>query len=255
MAVAAQVEAAMSALPGWVHVATRGAQADQGATSDLMSPLSGVSTPYSTSFPAQPQPSSGLGLQQQCLAAPGRPSSLSSSGAFVAASTGHRALSQPSRALEYNQPRSCVEGLSEGICTSGVSGASSMPDINSSTFPRPHTTSCTTSSHAPEQPAAAAPTAAAESGPRAGADSTTSDMDTTGAEAFGWFAKCRGCCCMTAGEVELHGNAVPLCRGCSGTLNKRTGAEHEHLVVRIIRADAALKQRERAQAQAHAVGC
>jgi hypothetical protein len=73
-------------------------------------------------------------------------------------------------------------------------------------------------------------------------DSCASETDT--AAACGWFSKCRGCCQLTAGEVELQAQVVPLCRGCACTLHRRSPAEQEHMVHRIMRAHAALCQRE-----------
>lgn len=59
----------------------------------------------------------------------------------------------------------------------------------------------------------------------------------------GWFARCRGCSQLTAGEEELCGRGIPLCRGCSKTLLGRQGEERERTIAKIIHNDDIISSR------------
>ncbi|GLI69158.1 hypothetical protein VaNZ11_013726, partial [Volvox africanus] len=170
LAVAAQVQDALAALPGWIQIA----QAVQFDHQDHLSSLSSASTPLpvrrngivdSGSWPLQ------LGvvrLEASDFSGPGS----------------QRHELSPAEPAAASTPGTTVTRAAAVTVT-----AAAAADL-------------------PAQPAAAAPL-----------DSCTSDSDT--AAACGWFSKCRGCCQLTAGEVELQGQVVPLCRGCSSSLHRR----------------------------------
>lgn len=88
--------------------------------------------------------------------------------------------------------------------------------------------------------------------PAGAMDSTCSESDNSAS--FGWFSKCRGCCQLTAGEMELRGQVVPLCRGCSRTLMKKAAPDQEASVGRIVRSHQVLLQREAAAAASSGAG-
>ncbi|GIL73285.1 hypothetical protein Vretimale_4874 [Volvox reticuliferus] len=197
LAVAAQVQDALAALPGWIQIA----HAVQFDHQEHLSSLSSASTPLpvrrngtvdSGSWPLQ---LGALRPDASELSGPGSQQHGGSPEVPAAAST----------------PGTAITRAAAAIVTGAVAA-----DL-------------------PAQPASAAPL-----------DSCTSDSDT--AAACGWFSKCRGCCQLTAGEVELQGQVVPLCRGCSSSLHRRPSGEREHAVNRIMRAHAALCQREAAGA-------
>ncbi|GLC44326.1 hypothetical protein PLESTB_000481800 [Pleodorina starrii] len=187
LAVAAQVQDALAALPGWIQVAQAAQVAQHDQPEQLLSSLSSASTP---SLPVQHRGSIEFGSWP----------------------------TQPS-AAKLRTSDFADTSLQQAGASPGAPAAAGTPAA----------------------PAATAPSSCA------------SDSDASAA-ACGWFSKCRGCCQMTAGEAELQGQVVPLCRGCSSSLHRRPPAEREHGVHRIMRAHAALCQREAAAGAGAAAG-
>ncbi|KAG2500056.1 hypothetical protein HYH03_002333 [Edaphochlamys debaryana] len=184
LAVAAQVQDALAALPGWIQAA-QVVQMDYAAT-----PPSGAATPAELMQPAHGGNSSGRSSQF------GFTSQRPGSAPFTSASS---------------------QAGNPGSGHSSTVAVPPLPPAGSDAMP-----------------AAPAPLVS----------DSAMDCSEPDATAFGWFSKCRGCRQMTAGEAELCGQCVPLCRTCSSTLSRKPAAERDQLVTRVMRTHAALCARE-----------
>ncbi|KAG2450174.1 hypothetical protein HYH02_000276 [Chlamydomonas schloesseri] len=263
LAVAAQVQEALSVLgPGWISAAqTRGSE---GASTDL---TSGVSTPAV----AVPQPvphrpgctSAGVsGPLYQLPCCTVQPAAAAPAGAWAAsapqASAPHSAVGQQAQQLHTSQPHQ-PQWLRPSGAGFGGEASSHLRQQHSGPVLQQDFPFSTLSSAAGAPAVAAAMTVAAGAAaaaatdlpaqPAGAMDSNCSELSDNSA-AFGWFSKCRGCCQLTAGEMELRGQAVPLCRGCSRTLMKKAAPEQDATVNRIMRSHQVLLQREAAAAGA-----
>ncbi|KAG2442691.1 hypothetical protein HXX76_002774 [Chlamydomonas incerta] len=252
LAVAAQVQEALSVLgPGWISAA----QSEQSTTSDLPS---GVSTPAVSvpqTLPHRPGcTSAGASGQLYQLPCSTVHSAAAPVGAWAASVPQPLPHSGPQQQLHTSQqPQPHWPRPTAGFSADAfhLRHQHSGPVLPHDLLPF----SSVSSGAAMPAAAAAAPTGIATDVPAqpAGAmDSCCSESDNSAS--LGWFSKCRGCCQLTAGEMELRGQAVPLCRGCSRTLMKKAAPEQDASVQRIMRSHQVLLQREAAAAASSGAG-
>ncbi|GFR41138.1 hypothetical protein Agub_g1787, partial [Astrephomene gubernaculifera] len=217
LAVAAQMRDALAALPGWIQMA-QASHADQfelySSVPSASSPLEFMSLPHLSQAQSLPEVQPSL------------------HGTTRYTNTITRPTNDAQPETGFATSVACAQASASVTAGSGAATATAAPASSASAR-------ASISGAAADLPAQPAP---------AGVDSGSCSSECDTAAACGWFSKCRGCCQLTAGETEIHGQVIPLCRGCSNSLWKRTSADREHMVHRLLRAHATLCQREAAGA-------